>query len=82
MPLRILLAGDNAVNQKVLLKMLARAGACGGRRGQRLEVLAALEHPVRRVVLMDVQMPETASRRRAAVAPAAATPGSRNVIAR
>jgi CheY-like chemotaxis protein len=58
MPLRILLAEDNAINQKVLLKMLARAGYQADVAANGLEVLTALERVSYDVVLMDVQMPE------------------------
>jgi CheY-like chemotaxis protein len=56
--LRILLAEDNLVNQRVALRMLEREGhqvvvASNGR-----EALAAIERECLDLVLMDVQMPE------------------------
>jgi PAS domain S-box-containing protein len=57
-PLRILLAEDNPINQRVAVAMLSKRGhvvtvAVDGRRA-----LDALEHDTFDVVLMDVQMPE------------------------
>jgi signal transduction histidine kinase/DNA-binding response OmpR family regulator len=57
-PLRILLAEDHVINQKVILKMLARDGYQADVAANGLEVLDALERAPYDVVLMDVQMPE------------------------
>jgi len=57
-PLRILLAEDNIVNQKVVLRVLEREGHRVVIAGNGREALAALEREVFHLVLMDVQMPE------------------------
>lgn len=57
-PLRILLAEDHPVNQKVALQMLQRLGYRAEVAANGLEVLDALGRARYDVVLMDVQMPE------------------------
>ncbi len=58
LPLRILLAEDNMVNQQVALHLLQRMGYRADLAGNGLEVLEALSRQSYDVILMDVQMPE------------------------
>jgi signal transduction histidine kinase/DNA-binding response OmpR family regulator len=57
LPLRILLAEDNSVNQRVGLLMLERMGYLADVAGDGAEVLAALRRQPYDLILMDIQMP-------------------------
>jgi CheY-like chemotaxis protein len=57
-PLRILLAEDNPVNQKLALRLLRQLGYEADVAADGLQALAMLDDSDHDVVLMDVQMPE------------------------
>ncbi len=57
-PLRILLAEDNAINQKVALRLLERLGYTATVAHNGLQVLELLERENFDLILMDVRMPE------------------------
>jgi signal transduction histidine kinase/HPt (histidine-containing phosphotransfer) domain-containing protein/BarA-like signal transduction histidine kinase len=58
LPLRILLADDNPINQKVGLSVLSKLGYRADVANNGLEVLHALERKAYDMVFLDVQMPE------------------------
>jgi signal transduction histidine kinase/DNA-binding response OmpR family regulator len=58
LPLRVLVAEDNPINQKVALRLLERLGYRADIAANGLEVLDAVARRPYDVILMDVQMPE------------------------
>ncbi len=57
-PLRILVAEDNAVNQKLALRILQQMGYRADLASNGIEAIESVERQTYDVVLMDVQMPE------------------------
>ena len=57
-PLRILLAEDNVVNQKLALRLLQQMGYRADLASNGIEAIECIERQTYDVVLMDVQMPE------------------------
>src|SRR5438034_7893834 len=57
MPMRILLAEDNLVNQKVALRMLERMGYHSDLAENGEQVLKAVERQAYDAILMDIHMP-------------------------
>ncbi|MFZ2648815.1 MAG: response regulator [Burkholderiaceae bacterium] len=58
LPLRVLVAEDNAINQRVAQQLLRHLGYSADLAANGLEVIDAVERQVYDVVLMDIQMPE------------------------
>ena len=57
-PLRILLAEDNTINQKLALRLLQQVGYRADVAGNGIEAIESVERQQYDVILMDVQMPE------------------------
>jgi CheY-like chemotaxis protein len=57
-PLRILVAEDNAINQKLALRLLLQMGYRADVAANGLEAIQSIERQNYDVILMDVQMPE------------------------
>lgn len=57
-PLRLLVADDSRVNQKIVLAMLGRLGHSADAVATGRQAIEALERHAYDVILMDVQMPE------------------------
>jgi len=58
LPLRVLLCDDNAINQKVAVRLLQQMGYRPDLAGNGLEALSSIDRQPYDIVFMDVQMPE------------------------
>ena len=58
LPLRVLLCDDNAINQKVAMRLLQQMGYQPDLAATGIEALAALDRKAYDLIFMDVQMPE------------------------
>jgi CheY-like chemotaxis protein/HPt (histidine-containing phosphotransfer) domain-containing protein len=58
LPLRLLLADDNTINQKVGQRVLQKLGYCADLADNGLEVLRAMDQKTYDLIFLDVQMPE------------------------
>ena len=58
LPLRLLVADDNAINQMVALMLLNRLGYAADVAGNGVEALKALDSKVYDLIFLDVRMPE------------------------
>ncbi|MBC8052870.1 MAG: response regulator [Sphingobacteriaceae bacterium] len=57
-PLKILIAEDNLINQKLIIRVLSKLGYKPSLASNGLEAVQALQKNFHEVILMDVQMPE------------------------
>ncbi|RPI25627.1 MAG: response regulator, partial [Chloroflexota bacterium] len=79
-PLRILLAEDNATNQKLALRMLELLGYRADLAANGVEVLQAIRRQPYEVILMDVQMPEMDGLEATGIIASETPPGDRPYI--